>query len=73
MSWCPRDVLHGCAAPQTRSAASNPKGPYLPKELTAHRPSLQSEYSKLVLEQALDAAIDEARKAKQERSTPRTA
>ncbi|KXZ52901.1 hypothetical protein GPECTOR_8g280 [Gonium pectorale] len=49
------------------SAASNPKGPYLPKDLTEHRPTLQSEYSKLVLETALDAALEEARKAKQSR------
>lgn len=51
------------------SAASNPKGPYLPKELTEHRPTLQSEYSKLVLEQALDAALEEARKSKQQRQS----
>ncbi|PNH01361.1 hypothetical protein TSOC_012751 [Tetrabaena socialis] len=50
------------------SAASNPKGPYLPKELTEHRPSLQSEYSKLVLEAALDAALVEARKSKSDRT-----
>lgn len=52
---------------QTRSAAANPKGPYLPKDLTEHRPTLQSEYSKLILEQALDAALEDARKAKSER------
>ncbi|GLC45121.1 hypothetical protein PLESTB_001470800 [Pleodorina starrii] len=45
------------------SAATNAKGPYLPKELTEHRPTLQSEYSALVLEAALDAALEEARKA----------
>ncbi len=54
---------------QHPSAASNPKGPYLPKELTEHRPTLQSEYSKLVLEQALDAALEEARKSKQQRQS----
>lgn len=57
--------LHPCAPPQHPSAASNAKGPYLPKELTEHRPTLQSEYSKLVLEQALDAALEEARRGKE--------
>jgi len=44
------------------SAAANPKGPYLPKEVTEHRPTLHSEFQKLALEAALDAALDEARK-----------
>jgi len=46
---------------QIPSAAANPKGPYLDKELTAHRPSLQSEYQNLALEAALDAALADAR------------
>lgn len=47
------------------SAASNPKGPYLPKDVTEHRPTLHSEYQKLALEAALDAAIDDAAKKKE--------
>jgi hypothetical protein len=43
------------------SAAANPKGPYLPKEVTEGRPTLHSEFQKLRLEQALDAALIEAR------------
>ena len=46
---------------QLPSAAANPKGPYLDKELTAHRPSLQSEYQNLALEAALDAALKDAK------------
>lgn len=46
---------------QLPSAASNPKGPYLPKELTAQRPDLHTEFQNLALEQALDAALDELR------------
>lgn len=49
---------------QLPSAAANPKGPYLDKETTAHRPSLQSEYQNLALEAALDAALAEARSRK---------
>lgn len=55
------------------SAASNPKGPYLPKELTEHRPSLQSEYSKLALEAALDSALEEARGKRQARQQQQVA
>lgn len=51
---------------QHPSAATNPKGPYLPKELTAHRPSLHSEYQKIVLEEALDAAITDLRNKRRE-------
>uniref|UniRef100_A0A7S0UT38 Uncharacterized protein n=1 Tax=Polytomella parva TaxID=51329 RepID=A0A7S0UT38_9CHLO len=43
------------------SAASNPRGPYLPKELTDQRPDLHSEYQNLLLETALDAALDDIR------------
>ena len=50
---------------QFPSAATNPKGPYLPKDLTQHRPSLQSEFQNLTLEVALDTAIAEARAKKQ--------
>jgi hypothetical protein len=46
---------------QYPSAAANPKGPYLPKEVTEGRPTLHSEFHKLRLEQALDAALIEAR------------
>jgi hypothetical protein len=46
---------------QLPSAAANPKGPYLPKEVTENRPTLHSEFQKLALERALDAAIAEAR------------
>lgn len=58
---------------QHPSAASNPKGPYLPKELTEHRPSLQSEYSKLALEAALDSALEEARSKRQARQQEQVA
>lgn len=51
---------------QHPSAATNPKAPYLPKELTEHRPSLHTEYQKLALEAALDAALDEARAKKRQ-------
>lgn len=54
-------------AAQIPSAAANPKGPYLPKELTEHRPSLQSEFQNLALEQALDAALANAREARARR------
>ena len=49
------------AMPQLESAATNPRGPYLPKEVTENRPTLQSEFQKLRLEQALDAALEEIR------------
>ncbi len=49
---------------QLPSAAENPSGPYLPKELTEHRPTLQSEFQKLALEAALDAALEDVRKRK---------
>lgn len=54
------------ACPQNPGAASNPRGPYLPEEVTAHRPTLHSEYQKLVLEEALDAALAEVRAKKQQ-------
>lgn len=58
--------LHAPACPsaQLPSAAANPKGPYLPKELTEHRPSLHTEFQKLALETALDAALLEVRSKK---------
>lgn len=42
------------------SAATNPNGPYLPKAVTQDRPTLHSEFSKLRLEAAVDAALKEA-------------
>jgi len=46
------------------SAATNPHGPYLPKEVTEHRPTLHSEFQKLRLEAALDAALSEVKEGK---------
>lgn len=51
--------------PQAPSQASQVKGPFLPKELADARPTLQSEYHKLILETALDAALVDIRKEKQ--------
>lgn len=53
---------HPCT--QLPSAASNPKGPYLPKEVTENRPTLHSEFQALALEKALDAALAELRSKK---------
>ncbi|KAF5839779.1 hypothetical protein DUNSADRAFT_18657 [Dunaliella salina] len=50
------------------SAAANPKGPYLDKEVTSHRPSLQSEYQNLALEAALDSALADARRRSSNRA-----
>lgn len=58
------DTIPCCRDAQLPSAAANPRGPYLPHEVTEHRPSLHSEFGKLRLEQALDAALQEARDAK---------
>ncbi len=62
----PAPGMHACnrLMPQLPSAAANPKGPYLPPELTEHRPTLHSEFQKLALERALDDALAEVRKNK---------
>ena len=46
---------------QLPSAATNPLGPYLPKEVTEGRPNLHTEFQRLRLEAAVDAALAEAR------------
>lgn len=48
------------------SAANNPKGPYLSREVTEGRPTLHSEFSNLRLEAAVDAALKESRREKAE-------
>lgn len=53
---------------QSPTAASNPAGPYLPLEVTKDRPTLQSVYQEVQLEEALDAALAEAKLRKQRRS-----
>jgi len=58
---------HARTRMQIPSAAANPKGPYLKKELTEHRPTLQSEFQNLALEAALDSALEEARAARRQR------
>ncbi len=49
---------------QLTSAALNPNGPYLPKEVTEQRPTLQSEFQQLQLERAIDAALIDLKKPK---------
>lgn len=47
------------------SAASEPKGPYLPKELADKRPTLQSAYADIVLEQTIDAMLEDIKRKKE--------